>query len=172
MDILALSVWIRYLELCDHEIVFPANAYQGEYVKDIAGRLRQMKGDACKCGHRGRFSCDLPEDVEQSIDRLIASVASRFWGQQTTKRCLILPVMRWWKIFIRDLEEFGVVFQEWFSERSLLDRGDISQAIATLEKNGHIFEKEGALWFRATDFGDEKDSCRSQGQRRSYLFCF
>ena len=155
MDILALSVWIRYLELCDREIVFPANAYQGEYVKDIAGRLRQMKGDAC-CADTGELFCDLPEEVEQSIDRLIKR-CKQVLGPIDYETVFDLACGAMVEDIRQDLEEFGVAFQEWFSERSLLDRGDIRQAIATLEKNGHIFEKEGALWFRATDFGDEKD---------------
>ena len=65
--------------------------------------------------------------------------------------------MPWWDDIRQDLEEFGVVFQNWFSERSLVTNGDIAASIKTLEQNGHIFEKEGAKWFRATDFGDEKD---------------
>ena len=155
MDILALSVWIRYLELCDREIVFPVNAYQGEYIKDIAERLRQIKGDAC-CVDTGELFRNLPEDVEQSIDMLITRCKQNP-GSADYKTVFDLACDTMVEDIRQDLEEFGVVFQEWFSERSLLDRDDIRQAIAALEKNGHIFEKEGALWFRATDFGDEKN---------------
>lgn len=154
MDILALSVWIRYLELCHLETVFPSNAYLGEYVKDIAGRLKQMKGDALSVD-TGTLFLNLPEDVEQSIDILIERCKQNL-GPTDYKTVFNLACDAMVEDIRQDLEEFGVVFQEWFSERSLLDRGDISQAIATLEKNGHIFEKEGAKWFRATDFGDEK----------------
>ncbi len=155
MDILALSVWLRYLELCGREIVFPGNAYQGEYVKDIAATLRQMKGDAC-CADSGKLFCGLPQDVEQSIDRLIARCRQAL-GATDYKTVFDLACDAMVEDIREDLEEFGVVFQEWFSERSLLDQGDIREALGTLRENGHIFEKEGALWFRATDFGDEKD---------------
>ncbi len=155
MDILAVSVWLRYLELCDCAIIFPANAYQGEYVKDIAGRFRQLKGDAC-CADSGELFRDLPEDVEQSIDLLIKRCRQAL-GSTEYETVFELACDAMVEDIRQDLEEFGVVFQEWFSERSLLERGDIRQTIATLRENGHIFEKEGALWFRATDFGDEKD---------------
>ncbi len=155
MDILALSVWIRYLDLCGRDVVFPANAYQGEYVRDIAGRLRQLKDDACCTETDGLFD-DLPEDVEQSIDRLIQR-CQQILGPTDYATVFDLACDSMVEDIRQDLEEFGVLFDEWFSERSLQDRGDIRQAISTLKGNGHIFEREGALWFRATDFGDEKD---------------
>ena len=155
MDILALSVWLRYLELCGHAIVFPGNAYRGGYVMDIAARFRQLKGDAFCADSEGLF-CGLPQDAEQSVDMLITRCKQAL-GPTGYETVFELACDTMVEDIRQDLEEFGVVFEEWFSERSLLDRGDIRQAIEALEKNGHIFEKEGALWFRATDFGDEKD---------------
>ena len=65
-----------------------------------------------------------------------------------------------------DLTEFGVVFDEWFSERSLYESGAVERAVAKLTDSGHIYEKEGAQWFRSTAFGDEKDRVvrRENGQ--------
>lgn len=155
MDILALSVWIRYLELCNHEIVFPSNAYKGEYVKDIADKLKQTRGETCCTDTRVLFD-DLPEDIEQSIDILILRCKESL-GQADYKTVFDAACNAMVKDIRQDLEEFGVVFQKWFSERSLMDNGDIGKAIETLENNGYIFEKEGAKWFKTTDFGDEKD---------------
>ena len=108
-------------------------------VKDIAGKLKQMKGDALSVD-TGTLFLNLPEDVEQSIDILIERCKQNL-GPTDYKTVFDLACDAMVEDIRQDLEEFGVVFQEWFSERSLLDRGDISQAIATLEKNGHILRK-------------------------------
>jgi arginyl-tRNA synthetase len=65
-----------------------------------------------------------------------------------------------------DLSQFGVNYDRWFSERSLYDSGEVARAVETLQRNGHLYEKDGALWFRSTTFGDEKDRvvCRENGQ--------
>ena len=155
MDILAISVWLRYLEQNGKTIDFPSNGYQGDYIRDIARDL----GDA----HQDRFVIDLSvifdelsEDPEVRIDQIIARTKSElgeagFGLVFNQGRDALVDDIR------QDLEEFGVVFQEWFSERGLLDGGDIARSIEVLEEKGHIFEQEGAKWFRATDFGDEKD---------------
>jgi arginyl-tRNA synthetase len=66
----------------------------------------------------------------------------------------------------RDLEEFGVRYDEWFSERSLTGNGSVQQVIQRLKDSGHVYEESGALWFRSTAFGDEKDRVvvRDNGQ--------
>ena len=155
MDILALSVWIRYLALCGIETEFPANAYQGEYIKDIAEQLKKIKGETY-CADTQVIFESLPDDVERAIDLLIARCKEAL-GNEDYRILFDAACDTLVEDIRQDLEEFGVVFQEWFSERSLVDNGDIKNAVKTLEKNGHIFEKEGAKWFRATDFGDDKD---------------
>lgn len=164
MEILAVSVWLRYLQLCGEELCgkknhFPENAYQGDYVRGIAKQFKEMKGD-CYCADIAVDVADLfdqlPEDQEASIDMLI-SRCKQYLGEQDFRILFDLGCDAMVQDIRQDLAEFGVVFQAWFSERSLLVNGDIARSIQRLEENGHIFEQDGAKWFRATDFGDDKD---------------
>ena len=155
MEILAVSVWLRYLELCGKKIHFPANAYQGDYVWGIAKQIKQREGDAY-CADEGALFEQLPAEQEAAIDLLI-SRCKQSLGEPNFKTLFGLGCDAMVQDISQDLEEFGVVFQTWFSERSLLTNGDIAQAIKRLAENGHIFEKDGAKWFKATDFGDDKD---------------
>ena len=161
MDILAVSVWLRYLELCGraNQVEFPANAYRGDYVGELATDLHRKHGDALVTD--ASFA-NLPEDPEARIDALIerckSSLGKTAYHILFDHGCDTLVEQ------IRaDLLQFGVRFDRWFSERSLLEGGDIKRAIATLEKNGHIYEKDRATWFRAQDFGDEKDRAVLRG---------
>ncbi len=169
MNILAVSVWLRYLELCGEEMDFPANAYQGDYVWDIAASIHRSKGDALHRKIDHVFVGVPPDeplggDKEAHIDGLInrakdllADDYALVFDQGLNE---ITDNIR------RDLSEFGVEFDNWFSERSLHQSGEMEKAIQTLEDNGYLYEKEGAKWFRSTDFGDEKDRVvvRDNGQ--------
>jgi len=169
MNILAVSVWLRYLELCGEEMDFPANAYQGDYVWDIAASIHRNKGNDLHRKIDDVFVGVPPDeplggDKEDHIDGLInrakellADNYSLVFDQGLNE---ITDNIR------RDLSEFGVEFDNWFSERSLHQSGEMEKAIQTLEDNGYLYEKEGAKWFRSTDFGDEKDRVvvRDNGQ--------
>ncbi len=155
MEILAVSVWLRYLELCGKEIQFPENAYQGSYVRDLAAKLKDKAGKSY-CIDTSELFKALPDAKEESIDRLISRCRSHL-GDKDFRALFDVGCDAMVNDIRQDLAEFGVVFQAWFSERSLLDKGDIDKSIKTLEENGHIYEKDGAKWFRATDFGDDKD---------------
>ncbi len=170
MDILAASVWLRYLELCGETVPFPANGYQGDYVWDIAADVHRGHGDAFRRPAAQVFA-DLPADEaeggdrETYIDALIARARTLLGGDgyRTVFDAglgAILGDIR------RDLEEFGVVYQEWFSERSLVENGAVGRAVERLRAGGHTYERDGALWFRSTDFGDTKDRVlvRENGQ--------
>ncbi len=159
MEILAVSVWLRYLQLCGKEIPFPQNAYQGDYVRGIANTFKEMHGNRY-AEDAERFNPQLfeqlPEDKEAAIDRLI-SHCKQHLGEADFSILFDLGCDAMVQDIRQDLAAFGVVFQHWFSERSLLQNGDIAQSIKRLQENGHIFEKQGAKWFRATAFGDDKD---------------
>ncbi len=155
MEILAISVWLRYLELCDKKIQFPQNAYQGDYVRGLAKQLKQREGGGY-CADEGALFEQLPVDQEAAIDVLICRCKQSL-GEANFRVLFDLGCDAMVEDIRQDLTEFGVVFQEWFSERSLLTNGDIAQAIERLAENGHIFEHAGAKWFKATDFGDDKD---------------
>lgn len=161
MDILAVSVWLRYHELCGVSVRFPDNGYKGEYVVDIARKLRADQGDRLRHGALELFD-KVPADEgqggdkEKHVDALIAN-ARRLLGD-TDYRTVFNAGLDWCLADIRgDLHGFGVVHDSFFSERSLSVDGYVRRAIDTLRSNGHLYEQDGALWFRATDFGDDKD---------------
>ncbi|WP_443628534.1 arginine--tRNA ligase [Candidatus Njordibacter sp. Uisw_002] len=169
MNILAASVWLRYLQQAGEDIVFPSNGYQGAYVKDIAEQLHQSAGDRLKHSATqvmANLHADGPEgDKEKHIDDLIARAKD------------LLGESDYWLVFdagldsIRDdikqdLHGFGVDYQHWFSERSLDQDDQINRAIKKLQEQEHVYEDGGALWFRSTAFGDDKDRVvkRDNGQ--------
>ena len=169
MHILGTSVWLRYLELCGETIAFPSNGYRGDYVWDIAATLHRENGAAYQRPAAQVFAnviADAPEgDKEKHIDDLIDN-AHQLLGEQDYGRVYDLALTTLVDVIRVDLEAFGVVFDRWFSERSLADEGLIDQAIQRLQDNGHLYREGGALWFRSTDFGDEKDRVvqRDNGQ--------
>ncbi|HEU0220447.1 MAG TPA: arginine--tRNA ligase [Gallionella sp.] len=157
MDILALSTWLRYLELHGVQLVFPANAYQGGYVRDMAQQI--------SAAHGARYvrtvtevmygAPSASEEADAHLDALIAN-AKRLLGEDYAyihNHALTeqLGDCR------NDLAEFGVHFDEWFSEQSLFDNGLVARAVETLKAGNHLYQQDGAWWFRSTAFGDEKD---------------
>ncbi len=163
MDILATSVWLRYLEARGATMVFPEDGYRGDYVRDMARALDARYGPRLLC----EFPIQEParsEDADVALDALMASVKTalgdNWWLLHKFALDAMLADQR------DDLEQFGVHYDRWFSERSLYDSGEVARAVQKLRDNGHIYEKEGALWFRSTAYGDEKDRvvCRENGQ--------
>ena len=161
MEILAASTWLRYLERCGERFQFPANGYRGDYITAIADELHAAQGAALRRSAIEIFK-DLPADEPQGgdkdeyIDALIMR-ARLLLGDAAFRRVLdqalggILADIR------EDLAEFGVTFDSWFSERSLIDSGAIDRAVAALQAAGLAYLKDGALWFKSTEYGDEKD---------------
>jgi len=170
MDILAASVWLRYLELCGETLPFPANGYKGDYVWDIAAKLHRENGDTFRHAWpviQQTLPADEADDGDKEayIDALIGQ-AKNYLGE-TDYRFVFDTGLNYILDDIRDdLMQFGVVYEEWFSERSLTHSGAVSRAIKRLKESGHTYEKGGALWFRSSDFGDEKDRVlvRDNGQ--------
>lgn len=161
MEILAASTWLRYLEICGERFAFPANGYRGEYLLAIAQDLHAAEGTALVRSPAEIFR-DLPPDEPQGgdketyIDAVIVR-ARELLGDAAFRRVLDHALSAILGDIREDLAEFGVTFDSWFSERSLIDDGSIDRAVAKLEERGHAYLKDGALWFRSTDFGDEKD---------------
>ncbi len=154
MDILALSVWLRYLELCGESIDFPANAYQGDYIFDIAADIHREHGGVYARPVENLF-VDLPDDADKSIDSVIESARELLGeGYQTiftVAKDTMVEVIR------KDLTDFRIEFDRWFSEQSLVDDGTIERALSVVQEAGHLYDKDGAVWFRSSEFGDEKD---------------
>jgi arginyl-tRNA synthetase len=161
MEILAVSTWLRYLERCGERFPFPANGYRGDYIIAIAQALHAARGAALRHPAAAVFA-DLPADEPAGgdkdlyIDALIAR-ARQLLGDQPFQSVLDHAVGGILGDIRDDLTEFGVTFDSWFSERSLGDSGAIDTAVRALETGGHAYRKDGALWFKSTDYGDEKD---------------
>ena len=155
MDILSLSVWLRYLEARGVTLTFPDDGYRGDYVRDIAVGLEKAHGDKLV-----RSAPQAPAGMEPdaALDALITTAKSSL-GED-------------WKVLFKhaldgmvadqrdDLGQFNVSFDRWYSEQTLHDGAEasaVAKVVAKLQTNGHLYEKDGALWFRSTTFGDEKD---------------
>ncbi|MFP3999797.1 MAG: arginine--tRNA ligase [Desulfobacterales bacterium] len=135
---LGRSVFLRCLELEGKEVKFPEDAYHGDYIYEIARYAIAREG---------------PRLLEKNEDEAVEICANLAAGQ----------ILEGIKI---DLENLGVNFDSWFSEQKLYDAGMVDKAIAFLEKKGLIYKKDGAKWFAASRFGDEKDRVvvRKNGQ--------
>jgi arginyl-tRNA synthetase len=170
MDILAVSTWLRYLEICGEELPFPANGYRGDYVRPLAQKLRDKVGE--KLRHpAGAVLLKLPDDApigdkEIYIDALMDR-ARELIGVDGFREVLELSLAEMLADIRNDLGEFGVEFDRWYSERALSDSGAIDRSLARLESQGRLYTRDGAVWFRATEFGDEKDRVvvRENGQK-------
>ena len=169
MDILAASVWLRYLELCGEELPFPTNGYKGDYVWDIAAKLHRENGEKFRHAWpvvKINLPPDEPEggDKETYIDAVIGQ-ARTYLGDEDYRFVFDAGLNYILDDIRDDLMQFGIAYEEWFSERSL-HSGAVTRAIKRLRESGHTYEKGGALWFRSSDFGDEKDRVlvRDNGQ--------
>jgi arginyl-tRNA synthetase len=170
MDILAASVYLRYLDLCGETVTFPANGYQGDYVWDIGATLHREHGDALRHPVDEVF-LDVPADEpaggdkEAHIDGLIQRIRDLL-GDAHYRSVFDAGLNAILGNIRQDLKEFGVEYDEWFSERSLSDNHAVEAGIERLKSSGHVYEKNGALWFKSTDYGDEKDRVivRDNGQ--------
>jgi arginyl-tRNA synthetase len=167
MDILALSTWLRYLELNGVTSRFPGNAYQGQYVRDMARLI--YKAHAGRYVHRPDLlfegiSEETDTGTEADLDGLIAK-AKKLLGQDYAYIHNFVLTEQLGDCR-NDLMEFGVAFDTWFSEQSLFDNGDVAHAVQLLEQGCYLYQQDGAQWFRSTDFGDEKDRVvqRENGQ--------
>ncbi len=161
IDILTTSVWLRYLELCDEKFNFPVNAYQGDYIWDIAATLHREYSDKF-LHHAQQWMVDLPADEPQGGDKevyidSIITKAKSLLGEDNYEifvKCALEAITNDIK---DDLALFGVEYDNWYSEKSLVTNHKVQEALNTLENNGHTYEKDGATWFRSIQFGDEKD---------------
>jgi arginyl-tRNA synthetase len=139
MDTLGRSTYLRYLELFGRQIEFPPKYYQGDYIKDIAAMARERWG--------GEY-LDAPEESWLPPFRELASS----------------EIMAGIK---RDLDDFGVGYDRYFPEHDLHESGEVERAFEELRERGFLYEDEGALWFRTTALGDDKDRVvkRSTGEK-------
>ena len=161
MHILALSVWLRYLERRGTPVEFPSNGYRGDYIHEIAAELERTAGGDLAVD-TGALMDGVPADEpaggdkEAHVDALIARARSLL-GDERYERVFACARDMGVDDIRSDLEEFGVAYDEWFSERTLVETGEVERIVMRLRERGHVYERDGALWFRSTAFGDEKD---------------
>lgn len=129
MMLLGLSVFVRYQQLLGLDHPFPEDGYRGKYIEDLAKEILRHYGE----GYKGKDFEDVKDlFIEYSYNRMMEEIK-------------------------KDLSDFGVSFDTYQSERSLYEDGKVERSIEDLKERGHIYEKDGAVWFRATNFGDDKD---------------
>ena len=169
MDILAVSVWLRYLELCGETIEFPLNGYQGDYIWDIAADLHRNNADKFHQESSAVFAAIPPDisnggDKELHIDGLIQRAKQLL--EDDYKIIFKQAIDTILDNISNDLKQFGVEYEEWFLESSLTTTNKVQQTIDQLRDAGHTYEQDGALWFKSSEFGDEKDRVivRENGQ--------
>jgi arginyl-tRNA synthetase len=139
---LGRSVFLRYQALLGRPVDFPEECYQGDYIRDDAIRLLDREGSSL-----------LEKDEDEAVLYCARYAAGR-----------IIDGIR------QDLADFGVEFDNWFSEQSLYDAGKVAEAIGELKDRGVVYENEGAFWFKTTDFGDEKDRVVVRNNGRTTYF--
>jgi arginyl-tRNA synthetase len=167
MDILGLSTWLRYLDQHGVAVPFLPNAYQGDYVREMARQMSAAHGTKfvrqaadVLAGTPGlpegeRADDEAKRQRDQHLDALIANAKTLLGADWTYVHQHALSEQL--ADCRDDLEQFGVHFDVWFSEQALFDTGLVARCVDLLEKNGHLYVQNGARWFRSTTFGDEKD---------------
>lgn len=177
MAILATSTFLRYLQLNGAAFKFPSNGYKGDYIFDIAKTVITAHGAQWQQDINAVFA-DVPADEVKNENGEVISgdKEAHIDGLIDNSRRLLGDAG--YNVFFRaaldsilddikdDLAGFGVTYDQWFSEKTLADDGSIELVVKRLQDNGFIYEKGGALWFKSTDFGDEKDRVvvRDNGQ--------
>lgn len=164
-DVLAVSVYLRYLEACGETVSIPSRAYPGDYVKTCGSELFKKEGR--KFFHTyADVTQGLPEDPSGEGDDIKARKEAYLDAIIERTRTLLGQDYRVVQDFglaaqmtdIRaTLAAFNVQFDVWFSERTLAESGAISKAIERLRQRGHVYEKDGATWLATSGLGDEKD---------------
>ena len=159
MDILTVSVWLRYLQLLGEEIELPQAAYQGDYLTKIARKLHAQWDDRLARFDRAsllRLLANPPSSDDALLDRIVAAVR---YGLGDTGFSVVFNAARYSVLddIREDLAEFGVRPDNWYSERSLTDGGALERALQRLNERDRLYVRDGAVWFKATEYGDDKD---------------
>ena len=172
MDILATSVWLRYLVLCGEQLTFPSNGYKGDYIVAISQSLLDAHGESLRRDATSVFEdivADEPAggDKEKHIDGLIER-SQQLLGNEQYRVVFNAALNSILDDIKDDLAEFGVEYDNWFSERSIAD--EVTQVVKRLEDAGHTYVKDGVTWFKSSEFGDEKDRAMVRANGLSTYF--
>ena len=155
--ILALSLFMRVVELGGHDIEIPADGYPGDYIVDIARAFREEHGD------RYDAFAERIDELTEMRDEAKKGHVRCFRNQPQELEKELVPVFGKYAVeanlvaIKRDLAEFGIEFDRWQYESTLLQDGSVDRAIQQLQDEGRLYDDEGKLWFRSEDLGDDKD---------------
>jgi arginyl-tRNA synthetase len=171
MDILGVSVWVRMLEDAGEPVTFPEAGYKGDYIRRIAAGINKKGIPEVSAAdvYDGLPPDGMEREVKEAFIGALIDKAVDLLGQNTfdaIRHQSLEPILN---DIREDLAEFGVTFDHWFSERSLAD-GLIDDALAVLKERRMLYEKEGNTWFRASDYGDEKDRVVVRGNGKTTYF--
>ncbi|MFQ3333865.1 MAG: arginyl-tRNA synthetase [Woeseiaceae bacterium] len=169
MDILCVSVIIRILEINTPDIVMPAAGYQGDYIGTIAASLNKKINSSLIKVFVHLQNESASQDKEQFIDSLIKSAKDTLGLEEfNIIKKISLELIR--SDIEEDLKEFGVTFDTWFSENSLAEQGHIQTTLSLLKDKELLYKKDGAIWFKATEFDDEKDRVVTRENKNNTYF--
>jgi arginyl-tRNA synthetase len=157
MDILGASVWLRWLEANGTDVDFPKGGYRGDYIREIAGEIDTSGIEPVTAAS---VMDGLPENTDENADAYVDALVARcreLHGEDGFDRIRQQALESIRADIEDDLAEFGVTFDEWFSEQSLTKSHRVDDALAVLEERGVLYKKDGATWFPSMQFGDEKD---------------
>jgi arginyl-tRNA synthetase len=171
MHILSFSVWLRYVARCGATVHFPEKVYQGDYIQTIAAELHAIHQDQWFAPYAVQYQPALfaleseAEDYEGRLDAAIATYQALV-GPEIAAGIADYTLQAILSGIQTDLEAFRVPFDQWYSERRLYSEGVIAQVFDQLLSQEALYEQDGAYWFAATRWGDEKDRVfkRSNGE--------
>ena len=171
LTVLGLSVWLRMVEQATGDEAFPDGAYRGDYIRDVAARMAGELPEAAALARHGMAWPERPANGDGEADRYLDALTGA--ARQCLGDSLFSAIARtageWVLDDIRnDLEQFGVRFDHWQSERELVAGGEIDDCLKRLE--GVTYRRDGALWFPAERYGDEKDRVVVRTDGRSTYF--
>jgi arginyl-tRNA synthetase len=158
MDILGLSVWLRILEQNGNHVSFPEAGYKGDYISEIAASID--KSQLAEVNINDLYSnlpTDAPVGDKEEFIAALMQKANELLGDEQLSYVRREAHARISADIEDDLKAFGIEFDCWFSEQSLADKGLVSDTLQVLNDRDMLYKKDGATWFRATDYGDEKD---------------
>lgn len=160
IHILATSVWLRFLQIKKHKLLYPRKAYQGTYIHDMAVKLLQESEllsipEPHLMPDLNPVQTDSNQD-EKWLESCI-TLYQRLYQPKTRASFEKACVQYVLKMIQKECEDFNVNFDAWFSERSLVNDGSVEASLLALKERDHIYEKDGAIWFKAESLGDEKD---------------
>ena len=158
MDILGVSVWLRLLESRGVSVPFPSGGYRGDYIRDIAAAIDTKDvADVSAEGVVEGLPADGDNDAKEAYVEALIAKSKALLGDAGFDHIRQQALESIRDEMEEDLAEFGVTFDKWYSEQSLTENDSINKALAVLEERGMLYKKDGATWFRTSDFGDEKD---------------